>query len=200
MNTPADAAGGKGGNPGGEKPGEGKQGLAGAKERGPEGLPPGAGPQGVASSKGRSDRVTSNNPGGGMTGPRPPGTTGVNGPDQEATGLGDPSRHRASMIQLEEFRKKVDRNILRDLKMTPEEFEKFLKDYADLARRREVAGPPEALPSSRAGAGTLPSAGGRPLQSTGSKDDAISPGRAKPPPGYRDAHAEFLRMMSGSDK
>ena len=35
-------------------------------------------------------------------------------------------------MQLEEFRKKVDPNILKDLKMSKEEFDRFLRDYADL--------------------------------------------------------------------
>ena len=37
------------------------------------------------------------------------------------------------MMQLEEFRKKVDKNVLKDMKMSKEDFEKFLKDYADQA-------------------------------------------------------------------
>ena len=43
--------------------------------------------------------------------------------------------HRASMMQLEEFRKTVDKDVLKKMKMSREEFEKFLRDYADLAKR-----------------------------------------------------------------
>ncbi len=47
-----------------------------------------------------------------------------------------PATPRPSMLQLEEFRKKVDKDILKDMKMSPEEFAKFLKDYEELARRQ----------------------------------------------------------------
>ena len=116
-------------------------------------LPPGMGPLGVASGKGRKDQMTSNNPGQGMPGPRQPGSTGGDGPELEKTEPGDPARHRASMIQLEEFRKKVDRDILRDLKMSQEDFEKFLKDYASLARRRNLLASPRWSPSCDRAAG-----------------------------------------------
>jgi hypothetical protein len=119
--------------------------------------------------------------------------------DPAKTARGDPLKYRASMLQLEEFRKKVDQNILRDLKMSQGDFEKFLKEYAAMARRQQAARPPETLPASGATPGTLPSIGGHTLTPTGDLQEG-SDGRPAPPADYRDAYSKFLRRTTGTDR
>jgi hypothetical protein len=109
-----------------------------------------------------------------------------------------PDRHRASMMQLEEFKKKVDKGILEKMKMSKEQFEKFLRDYADLARRQaKEKDDPELLPAP-AGA-TLPGMGARPVRRPGGKPgDLRNEGTPKPPPGYGEAYSELLKKLGES--
>jgi hypothetical protein len=113
-----------------------------------------------------------------------------------------PRPHRAGVMQLEDLRKGVDKDLLKDLNMSEEEFRKFLKDYEDLLKRpRPRPGADEKLPPSQRG-GALPSMGGRRIQpsGTGRPEDLRYDGRAKPPPGYQDAYNELLRRQSAGEK
>jgi hypothetical protein len=107
------------------------------------------------------------------------------------------AKSRPSAIQLEEFRKKVDPNILKDMKMSKEQFDQFLRDYADLADRTPNAPEDDDKPVGvgRAG-GTLPNMGGKTIQPGKGTNDPRGTGRAKPPPEYRDARDEFLRRLN----
>lgn len=111
-------------------------------------------------------------------------------------------KHRASEMQLEQFRKKVNRDVLRDAKMSREQFEQFLKDYADLARRQPPANDDrEVLPAPGGRVGSLPSMASKPIKPTGKgSDDVRSEGRPKPPPEYRESHADFLQRLQRPSK
>jgi hypothetical protein len=106
-----------------------------------------------------------------------------------------PGEHRASMLQLEKF-KNIDPDILKSRGISPEEWQKFLKDYERIARRNEAAAREDKLRPSRGG-NDLTSTGGR-LGPTGKgrPEDLKSDGRGKPPPGYRDSYADFLRKLT----
>jgi hypothetical protein len=112
-------------------------------------------------------------------------------------------KHRVSEMQLEQFRKKVDRDVLRDAKMSREQFEQFLKDYADLARRQPPsADDREVLPAPGSRPGALPSLASKPIKPTGKgpAEDVRGEGRPKPPPEYRESHADFLQRLQRPSK
>jgi hypothetical protein len=188
---------GKGGDPM-KDPTEGGNGKGGAPKKG-DGTPEKG--EGPGRGKDRGDH-SSDTPGEGMAGDRSRGGNGGTGEDKRPKGE-KPAAHRASMMQLEEFRKKVDKDVLKDLKMSREQFEKFLRDYADLAKRQQktAAEAPEVLPGPQRG-GALPSVGGtRSKPAAGSKtDDVRSEGRPQPPPEYRDKYADFLRRLATPPK
>ena len=129
-----------------------------------------------------------------MKGERRPGGQGGSGKGQEARPE-RPASHRPSALQLEEFRKRVNPDVLKDAKMSKEDFERFLKDYADLAKRQQAAGPDRdtAPAPGRAGGAGLPSIGGRAVKPAGAgkPDDTRSEGTPKPPPEYREAQRLF---------
>jgi hypothetical protein len=104
------------------------------------------------------------------------------------------------MMQLEEFRKSVDPDVLKDAKMSPEQFKQFLRDYADLAKRREPPPGAEKLPPAQRG-GALPSGTGRRDRARGTgRSDLRDDGRGTAPPGYGDFYKEFLRRAAQPDK
>jgi hypothetical protein len=168
--------------------GDGSPGAS--KDRGPNREPKkDNGPSGEPKD-GQKDRSGSN-PGGGAGERRNTG----NGGGAEPPKRGDrPGRHRASMLQLEEFKKKVDRDILKDAKMSREQFEQFLRDYADLVRRQQAEKEEPGKGPARRG-DTLPSmVGGTKGRPGGKATDLKSEGRAKPPPEYREAYSDFLKL------
>src|SRR5207244_2545944 len=134
-------------------------------------------------------------PGLGPKGPRWPGElSGTKPPPLVAE---KPGEHRPSMMQLEEFKKKITKEMLAEAKISPEEWQKFLKDYEALAKRADArASRDEKVPGSLRG-GNLPTIGGRQIPAAkGRPDDLKSTGRGKAPPGYRDAYADFLRRLN----
>ena len=108
-----------------------------------------------------------------------------------------PRDHRAAQMQLEDFAKRVNKDILKEAGVSEEAWKKYLE-----TKRKQLAPPdkprPEA-PSAPRQAQQLPSMGGRTIQpaAPGQGDDH-GPDRGQPPPGYRDAYREFTREMSKS--
>jgi hypothetical protein len=103
----------------------------------------------------------------------------------------DPAhRGRAGVLQVEDFRK-IDKNILKDLKMTPEEWEAFKKDYAAKLRRDEA----EQLPASRndnlghRGAATV-------TADKADTGDAKKTGLGRVPPEFRGAYRDYTLRQS----
>jgi hypothetical protein len=207
---PGDEKGEKKPGPGDKGPGEGK-GSDPKKEPGDKGSSKGPGSKadgegtpkkGESPGKGK-DRGdgAGQTPGPGMKGDRKPGTGSGGGADTKER-REKPEAHRASMLQLEEFRKKVDKDVLKDMKMSKEDFEKFLKDYAELAKRQAKveAEKPEVIAPPQPG-GTLPTIAGGPRKTPGGKtEDLNNEGRGQAPPGYRDAKAEFVRKLNTPKK
>src|SRR5262249_39045734 len=148
----------------------------------------------------RKEEEEGRSPGDGMKRARTPGAPPP--ATEDPARREKPRASRATALQLEEFRKNVDRKVLQDAKMSPEEFRKFLRDYADLVKRKgPTAGALEKLPDASRGS-TLPSMGGGRIKPTGTgkPEDLKSEGRALPPPGYRKAHADFLRRVTEQEK
>ncbi|MFM7152393.1 MAG: hypothetical protein ACKO23_21400, partial [Gemmataceae bacterium] len=108
-----------------------------------------------------------------------------------------PKSHRASDLQLDEFRKKVDKSVLKDAKMSPEEFQKFLKEYQELVRKQKSGELDKDSPPNPGRVSDLPSMARKKTNSEGkaTSDEVRGEGQAKPPPEYRDSHKEFLRRL-----
>src|SRR5262249_28175849 len=153
--------------------------------------------QGAGKAKDRDDTL-GNDPGDGSEkSQRNPGNSGGTELPKKNH---KPEKSRASMMQLEEFKKKVDKNLLQKMKMSPEQFEKFLRDYADLARRHELEKSDEKLPGLSKG-GNLPTSGGTQMKPTADrKNNLPTAARASPPPEYRDSYSEFVRRLNEQKK
>lgn len=106
-----------------------------------------------------------------------------------------PTTSRAMMLQLQEFNKSIDANVLRDAKMSREQLRKFLRDYEALARRREKLEKEDAV---RGGAATLPSTGGEatPAPADAKADDLRGTGRPQPPFEIRGRYDAFMKRLS----
>jgi hypothetical protein len=106
-----------------------------------------------------------------------------------------PRDHRAAQMQLEDFAKRVNKDILKEAGVSEEAWKKYLQ-----AKRKQLAPaekPRPETPNAPQQANQLPSMGGRTIQnSSPDPGDARSADRGKPPPGYRDSFREFTRQMS----
>lgn len=200
-------AGGEGGKPEagmGQRPGE--------KAEVKEGAPTGMGGMGGQPMPGENQPTgkemgmapaTGNQPGMGVDpnmGNQP--GMGQNGPTEEVKPE-QAAPTPPTELQLQKFRDAVTPDILKDLRMSPQEFEQFLKKYEQLAKRPGELRDP--LPPSQPGAGNLPALGGgnRPGTTPGGSNPATGPGtinRPPAPPGYREAYSEFLRKLSQPER
>jgi collagen type III alpha len=150
---------------------------------------------GSSSDEGRQGSPTSKDgtPGGGGDRRSGKGASGVS--PSEPKQPDKPRDHRAAQMQLEDFAKRVDKNILKEAGVTEKDWKEYLE-----ARRKQLTPPekprPEA-PSAPQQAKQLPSMGGRTIQPSASgQNDTQSPDRGKPPPGYRDSFRKFTQQMS----
>jgi hypothetical protein len=136
-----------------------------------------------------------NTPGGGNNNQR----AGNNHPpdaDKPKSKPSKPEDSRAAMLQLEEFKKKVDKNILKDAKMSEEDYKKFLRAYEERVRRLQEQAHKEQDPAAQPGT-ALPSFGSREKKPTDTTSgDVESDDRGLPPGPYRDPYKEFTKQMS----
>jgi hypothetical protein len=106
-----------------------------------------------------------------------------------------PDPHRAAQMQLEDFAKKVNKDILKDAGVSEEEWQKYLQ-----SRRKQLAPPDKPRPESASApqqANQLPSMGGKTIQPAASgQGDASAPDRGQPPPQYRSSFRKFTEQMS----
>lgn len=110
-----------------------------------------------------------------------------------------PRAHRTAQMQLEEFAKKVNKDILKEAGVSEEAWKKYLESRRKQLTPREQQRP--EAPSAPQQGSQLPSMGGRTIQPSGSgPGDAHGPDRGQPPPGYRDPFREFTRQMSEKKK
>jgi hypothetical protein len=186
--TGAAKAGGGGNTPEGQA--EGKKGEGVKKE----GDPKGQGTPGQV--KGPGKRPAGNDPGNGQPGVR----GGTDRPPTDKGGLeGQPSRpeaHRPGALQLDDFKKRVNKKVLQDARMTEEEYRKFLADYEEALRRRKETPRAEPPAPEQPGGPPLRSFTGRQSKPGEGPGDLGSETRALPPPAYRDAYSKFTRELS----
>jgi collagen type III alpha len=220
------------GEPGGEaKPGNGNRGQGASEEKSPgtpmageprgdnkgpgkgaeqgEGttgqpMPPEAQNQnGTGQAKGKGNRPAGNQPGEGVPGTRPPGDPAAQPPDQgPRVENSKPLPSRASVEQLERFKNKVDKDVLKDLKMSEEDYRRFLKAYEEMVKHQEAEKPGADEGAVPGAPSALPSTGSRRVRPDAAKpgNDVGAGGRALPPPPYRDAYRKFTEKIATPDK
>lgn len=105
---------------------------------------------------------------------------------------------RAAMLQLEDFKKRVTKDVLKKANMTEQEYRDFLKAYEELLNKQAATpGDNETLAAPQRGGGTLPNAGLRQVKpGSGTADQLRRAGPALPPPEFRELHKEFSRRLS----
>jgi hypothetical protein len=109
--------------------------------------------------------------------------------DEAEPNPADPAhRRRAGVLQLEDFTK-IDKNILKDLKMTPEEWEAFKKAYTAKVRREQAEQFPASRPD-RLGSG----ASEYKTEKSGSSGDRTGFGQV--PPELRNAFRNYTKGQS----
>jgi hypothetical protein len=106
-----------------------------------------------------------------------------------------PRDHRAAQMQLEDFAKRVNKDILKEAGVSEEAWKKYLE-----AKRKQLSPREKSrseTPVAPQQANQLPSMGGRTIQpaATG-QSDAQTPDHGQPPPGYRDSFRKFTQQMS----
>lgn len=160
--------------------------------------------QGAKNGKGSSSsdaaEGSQNTPGG--------NTPGGGGDHRNSEGNGDrhetlpppepvkPRDHRAAEMQLEDFAKRVNKDILKDAGVSEEAWKKYLDSKRKQLTPSEKPRPEG--PSSPQQAKPLPSMGGKTIQPAASgQGDIPGSDRGQPPPGYRDAFRKFTQQMSG---
>lgn len=179
-----------------------------------------ADPSGQAGDKGRPD--PQGQPGDNM--PKPGDKPATGEPNNKQAGDGDPTGQRGGDVksrptgetpaapnqdflnksgdlQLEDFRKKVDRKLLDRLKMTDEEYREFLKAYEAMLKRQqaEKAGGDDKVRG--AGAGGTANRGAKKVEAgPKSGPDTQRGGRGQAPPEYRDQYRDFSSEQSKKEQ
>ncbi|MCS6850628.1 MAG: hypothetical protein NZ700_05605 [Gemmataceae bacterium] len=190
---------------------EPSQGRGEQQPNGPQGGMPrtgGGANAGQPNGSQRTEPGTPQQPGGSA-----PGGGGDRRDDASGRGPGDQPgppeppdpRHakRPGELQLQRFRDQVTPEMLEKLKMTKEDFERFLRSYEAVLQRQPPAAPSDKPTGPQRG-GPLPNLGPRQVQGSGTEVKNVSTsGPALPPPELRDAYREFtegLAKMKRPDK
>jgi hypothetical protein len=106
---------------------------------------------------------------------------------------------RAGELQLEDIKKKVNKDVLNQLNMTEEDFQKFVKAYEDMLKRKQpAAAERNNLTGPQRGNRSLPNQRVRQVdpreQAKGGNLQRLDPSVA--PPEFREAYREFSRRIS----
>ncbi|HLJ95140.1 MAG TPA: DUF4175 family protein [Gemmataceae bacterium] len=106
---------------------------------------------------------------------------------------------RAGEMQLDDIKKRINKDVLNQLNMTQEDFDKFAKAYAEMLKRKQPSAPDkETLATPQRGNRTSPNQNLRRVdpreQSKDGKMQRLGPGAA--PLEFRDAYREFSRKIS----
>lgn len=193
--------------PGNQKDKEGgkSQGKSDPAKSDPNSTPSGKGSEkkssGSASREGgEQPNQNPSNPGG-----RPDPDTSEPDPPEPEAGSPDNPEHlkKAGALQLEDFKKRVTKDVLKEAKMSDEDFQKFLKDYEAMLRRQGALDRnPEKIGAPLRGGGNLPNQKAqRVVPGTQVNPGQLQRGgQALPPPEFREVHKEFSRRLSELEK
>jgi hypothetical protein len=105
---------------------------------------------------------------------------------------------KAGELQIDDIKKKVNKDVLKKANMTEEEFQEFLKAYSAMLKRRQAAaGDEDKLTDPKARGGNLRNIGGKQAKPTGKDDKTQKGGIALPPSEFREPYKEFSEKISG---
>jgi hypothetical protein len=124
----------------------------------------------------------------------------TNGADQGAPSASDQRFQRMpGQLQLDYIEKHITPDVLKKLNMTPQEYQQFLKDYAERARRQAARpGSAEKLTDPRAIGNTVQNRGSRQVKPGMLKEDRSShAGQLEAPPEYRESYRDFTQKLAG---
>ena len=174
------------------KEGMGKEGMGKEGEgKGKEGM----GKEGEGKSSGKPNGGDKPGPGGNDD-RKPNDASGVANPNAktEPEAASEENKRKAVQLQLDNYKKRLSPDVLKDAKISPEDLQRFL----DEKKRRieaELGVKEKDAPAQSSGKG--PSLGGRRYESNGGeKNDSKAPNLAKPPALYRDAYKEFTKKLA----
>ncbi len=106
-----------------------------------------------------------------------------------------PRDHRAAQIQLEDFARRVNKDILKEAGVSEEAWKKYLESKRKQLTPREK--PRSEAPFAPQQSKQLPSMGGRTIQSDAAgQGDSQSPDHGQPLPEYRNSFRKFTQQMS----
>lgn len=113
----------------------------------------------------------------------------------------DRFRDRAGSLSLSDL-KNVDKKVLEEAKLTPEDLEKIRKAREEWEKNRQATDKPRDNVVGPSTGGNLPNVGsGNPTPGgTVKPGDLPGGGRPQPPPAYRDPVKEFNKLISNPDK
>jgi hypothetical protein len=160
---------------------------------------------GAKGSKG--DKASDQNPGkpgsnsgGASQGSRENPTPANSGAEAEAgTEANQEFQKRAGALQLEDYRKKITKEMLQKAKISPKDYKEFLQAYQDkLNREGADRGKADPLVDPRRPGGSLTNRASKGIQPGKKEDKLPQAGRAGPPPGYDDSYSEFRANTSKS--
>jgi len=191
--------------PNGGKPGDGS---SKAKESTPskESGPGKGDQQGAKGSKGEkgSDQNSGkpgSAPGGLSQGNREKAAAGSSGGEPERGSEANKEfQKKAGALQLEDYRKKITPEMLQKAKITPKEYDDFLRAYQDkLNRETGEKSKADPLADPKRKGGTLTNRASQEVKPTGKKEDKLpQAGRGTAPPGYDESYSEFKEITSRS--
>jgi len=165
---------------------DGAKGDAGAANANdpPEGEPKDGDGPASENSAARGQRTGAGDIRGGTAGPPP-------APNEEFL-------RKSGDLQLDDFRKKVDKNVLEQVKMSEDEYREFLKAYESLVKRAKAAKPEAAdrVRGAAKGASSANTAARKvdPGEKSGPKTERG--GRGAPPPEFREQYKETTEQQS----
>ncbi len=161
----------------------------------PEGKPqPGQPPQGQSQKPGQPGA----NPGRAGDGDRQTAGQGNRIEAPEGAPADPRFQKKAGELQLEDFKKRVTKDVLQKAKMTEAEFEQFKKAYEEMLKRRahDAAQKNEQLVDPKRGGGILKNQGPSQVKG-GPKQDALQGGvQRHAPPEYQEKYNEFTEKLS----
>jgi hypothetical protein len=121
-------------------------------------------------------------------------------PAEPATPADAAARRRAAELQLDDLRKRVNKDVLKEAKMSEDEYRQFLKAYdAMLKRKTQLPAEKEKIADPlRGDRRGRPNVGVRKVESVGPQKagDAQRFGKIGPPPEFAEPYQEFSRQLS----
>jgi hypothetical protein len=133
----------------------------------------------------------------------PTGRRDGDGPDGVEPPVLDakPKEHRAGVIQLEDIRKNINKDVLKAANMTEEQYREWEKAARELNQRLQAEAKSNDVPAAPQTGGGLATTGGKRTDpgAKGQPGEVRNGGKVQPPPDYRDGWSEFTRKKKAAE-